>query len=266
MVPHHLFHVGSLKRDGRLPLCAGGLSRLIGPKSGKGFTPLENLTRGVFGGTKRSPTRRTYSLTGFTLVELLVVLGIITVIMGVVLVGQNSFNRSLILANTNYDVALTIRSAETFGIASRASLASPNTPYGVHFDAASPNSFILFADTNPPAACNTPGCTPPGDHVYTAGSDTLVQTYTLGNGITIRDFCLYLAGAGWTCKSGGTVSSLDIAFSRPNPVGYLSRNGAYESALNDHACLLLSAPDGTTRSLLVWAMGDINTNPTYPCP
>ena len=52
---------------------------------------------------------------GFTLVEMVVVLAIITVISGVVLSDQTSFNKTLVLANTAYDIALTVRSVETFG-------------------------------------------------------------------------------------------------------------------------------------------------------
>ena len=45
---------------------------------------------------------------GFTLIELMVVLAIIVVITTVVLTSQSSFNKSLILANTSYDIALSL--------------------------------------------------------------------------------------------------------------------------------------------------------------
>ncbi|HET9641278.1 MAG TPA: type II secretion system protein [Candidatus Paceibacterota bacterium] len=202
---------------------------------------------------------------GFTIIELLVVLGIIAVIMGIVLTSQGNFNRSIVLANTAYDIALTVRSAETYGISSRASAASPNTGYGLHFDAGNQSSFILFADTNPAASCTTPGCTPPGNHVYTQGLDVLVQTYSLGNNITIQDFCAYINNA-WSCASNTAgITSLDVVYARPNPTAYMSRNGVYSSSISA-ACLLLASTGGTTRSITIWGSGAINPNASPPCP
>ena len=145
---------------------------------------------------------------GFTLIELLVVIAIITIISGIIFTSQSSFNKTLILANTAYDVALSLRGAETYGLGGHALSAVP-TGYGLHFDRATPGSFLLFADSYPAAssgsACHAPTNTgggldaQPGDCSYESGTgkDTTVSNYTLGNNITVSDFCAFAAGA-WT--------------------------------------------------------------------
>ena len=52
---------------------------------------------------------------GFTLVELLVTIVIFVIITGVVLVNSNKFDSSVLLHNFTYDVALTIKQAQTYG-------------------------------------------------------------------------------------------------------------------------------------------------------
>ena len=47
---------------------------------------------------------------GFTLIELLIVLAIIATVTTIALSSQSNFNKTLILANTAYDIALTLRS------------------------------------------------------------------------------------------------------------------------------------------------------------
>ena len=51
---------------------------------------------------------------------MMVVLAIIVTITGVTLTSQTSFNKTLVLANTAYDIALTLRSSQTYGLGSRA--------------------------------------------------------------------------------------------------------------------------------------------------
>ncbi|MDP2651722.1 MAG: type II secretion system protein, partial [bacterium] len=114
---------------------------------------------------------------GFTLVELMVVLAIIGVVMSIVLTNQGSFNKTLILQNTTYDIALTLRNAETYGLGSRAVGLAANLGYGVHFQNAPARLMTLFADTSPsPDASNCHGLpaggadapdAQPGDCVYT---------------------------------------------------------------------------------------------------
>lgn len=95
---------------------------------------------------------------GFTLIELLVVLAIIGIIMVIVLTGQSSFNKTIILSNTAYDIALTLRDAESYGLGSRATAVTANAGYGVHFQNASPGLFTFFADSFPaPNASNCHG-------------------------------------------------------------------------------------------------------------
>lgn len=200
----------------------------------------------------------------FTLVELIVVLSIIIVITGVVLTNQGQFNRTLILSNTAYDIALSLRSAQTFGVSSRARGTVYNAGYGLHFsNGSSPSSYILFADTSPPASCSTPNCKP-GNKIYTS-DDTLVQAYDIGNGITINNFCASSISGG-ICKTAaapysGGLSSLDIVFARPNPSASIFADG---SSYTD-ACLELVSPQGGARYVSVAASGQIIAN-AASCP
>jgi prepilin-type N-terminal cleavage/methylation domain-containing protein len=202
---------------------------------------------------------------GFTLIELMVVLAIIVTITTIALMNQSSFNKTLILANTAYDIALTLRSAQSFGIGSRATtLGTANAGYGLHFQTGTPGSFILFADTNLPNASNCHGLpfsgnisapdAQPGNCIYDSGADTLTQTYVLGNGITVSNLCAY--SSSWYCA----LSSLDIVFARPNPDAFINAGGFSYTA----ACLTITSPQGGLRSVSVAASGAITVSAS-PC-
>jgi len=191
---------------------------------------------------------------GFTLIELLIVLAIIATVTTITLSSQSDFNKTLILANTAYDIALTLRSAESFGIGSRALPGVANAGYGLHFQSGSPDSFILFADTSPPLAgsCTRPDCKP-GDRLYDS-TDALVQTYTLGNNITIGDFCTFSDRP--RCVSTGELQSLDIVFVRPNSDAFIRANGSSYAEYTG-ACLALVASREESRFVSVTASGEI---------
>ena len=206
----------------------------------------------------------------------MVVLTIIVVITMVVLASQSSFNKTLVLANTAYDVALTLRSAETYGLGSRAFGTTVNAGYGVHFESGTPNSFTLFADTYPSPSTSSV-CHPisdvsapnaqSGNCSYESGQGEKVMLYTLGNGITISDFCAYALG-GWSCAlaHGGGLTSLDIVFARPNPEPFMSVNGSYSSTFPvTDACITLSSPQGGAQYIYVGSSGRITAN-APPCP
>lgn len=215
---------------------------------------------------------------GFTLIELLVVLAIITIITAVTFTSQGSFNKSIILTNTAYDVALSLRSAETYGIGSRVAGAASNAGYGLHFVRAAPSNFTLFADVNSPAdGCHTlpsaeqggagaPNAMP-GNCVYDNGET--VTDYALGNGITVYDFCAY--SSRWYCANNATygndLTSLDIVFARPNPDPFIFEKNISNNIIGPfiNACITLSSRQGGFRFISVTTSGAITAN-APSCP
>lgn len=209
---------------------------------------------------------------------MLVVLAIISIIMAIVITSHSAFNKTLLLANTAYDVALTIRSTATYGIGSRVAGLSVNTGYGIHLERSSDTTFTLFADSWPQPSNNSTRCHPatdtgapdakPGNCTYEPRSnrDLLMATYTLGNGMRFSDACAY-AGS-WSCatSNGSSLTSLDIVFVRPNPQPYMSANGAYSVVSPvTSACLALTSPQGGARFISVASTGEINAAATS-CP
>ena len=205
-----------------------------------------------------------HSHRGFTLVELMVVFAIIVTITGIVFSSQSTFNKTLILANTAYDVALTLRSAETYGLGSRVISGLSNTGYGIHFDTGT-NTFILFEDSSG-SSCHTSQSSQfgyssgpdaqPGDCVYTSGSDKNVKTYTLGNNITVSN--LYVG------NNPASVTSLDVVFARPNPDPSVRANKSTVPVYNS-ACIAIYSPQGGTRFVRVASSGEITSN-AISCP
>lgn len=211
---------------------------------------------------------------GFTLIEMLVVLAIIGIVSLIVITGQTNFNRTIILSNTAYDIALTMRDTETYGLGSRAASA-PNAGYGIHFDAGLTGSFFTFPDIDPPAASkNISYCNPPrdpsapdahpGDCYYTT-KDQPTQTYTIGNHVSIGKFCITADGTTWSC-SPNVLSTLDITFARPNPNVTIVANGSYSpfTLPITQACITLVSPQGDERFVSVTQSGLITASVNPP--
>jgi prepilin-type N-terminal cleavage/methylation domain-containing protein len=183
----------------------------------------------VRGGFRRS--RPAPPLKGFTIVEMLVSVGIILIITSVVLLGQNSFNRNLVLVDTTYTIASTVRQAQSLGLASRKFGSTQNSGYGVHFyTAANGISYLLFADTLPSTGTSRAGKCPgrsgtgleakSGNCTYDSAPEQ-VTSHTLNRGFKIANFCgveLPAAGGARRCSASGVnpLSDMDISFLRPS--------------------------------------------------
>ncbi|HYD93202.1 MAG TPA: prepilin-type N-terminal cleavage/methylation domain-containing protein [Candidatus Paceibacterota bacterium] len=208
---------------------------------------------------------------GFTLVEMLVVLAIITVVTTITLTGQSEFNRSLLLTDTTYTVALSLREMQTLGLSSRITGGGvQNAGYGAHFTTSPGTSYILFADTNkaspsPLATCPTGGSgTPdakPGNCVYTS-SDELFQTYNFSRGFYVSRICGKTTGSSpqtYCSDDSPALSSLDIVFVRSNTTDAVitgQRSGSV--ALSSAQIYISSADNSARRAICVSQLGQVS--------
>jgi hypothetical protein len=205
---------------------------------------------------------------------MLVVLAIIVIVTGIALVGQTSFNRSMLVTDTAYTVALSIRQAQSLGLSSRVFSGIQNAGYGIRFNNGTTGSYTSYVDISPQASGNSqnaslcPGHTitsgpeaRPGNCYYDTASE-LLQTYTFRRGFKIGKFC-GTTSAGTEYCSDGTLSSLDIVFLRPNIETILTGNNA--SLRFSSAYVRIDSPDSVgQRCVTVTSLGAISVNTTCP--
>jgi prepilin-type N-terminal cleavage/methylation domain-containing protein len=199
-------------------------------------------------------------LKGFTIIELIVSVAIFAFMTAFLVAKYGSFNQSVLLTNLAYDVALTIRNAQTYGlnVKSRPSATSPfssdyEAAYGVHFDSTSSNNrqIIFFADSQN------------GNNIYNPGEE--ITKYTLRNGGTVSAICT------GTSESNCTTSNpphLDITFTRPDPSATFGQNSVsvcYETQGRErcnapnikYAEITLRVSSGQTKKVIVRSTGQI---------
>ncbi|GEM_PF-445104 len=239
---------------------------------------------------------------GFTLLEMLVVVAIISFVIGVVVVNQRSFDNSVILSTTAYDVALSIRQAQAYGTAGLGVQGVPGgsafpVSYGtgIDFSLSSPRQYIIFADTDPAGTGSCypssggggggggggSGSTPPvsktGDCLYTPPSgtsgDKIISKVTVNNGISISKLCfIKSSSSSWNCVSPsggpGTFSRLNIVYARGDVTNHISHSGGSTPSTTDgtQACIELASPDGSAHEAIkVNAAGVISVD-RNTCP
>ena len=220
----------------------------------------------------RALTRKGAPARGFTLVEMVVVLAIISIITLIAVFGQTTFNRSMVLTDTAYTLAFSIREAQSFGLSSRVFNATQNAGYGLHFVHNIPTSYTLFADTLPGASGNTqdaaqcPGHTTgtvpeakPGDCRWSSAAET-VRTYGFNKGFYIKSFCGKLASSPTTERCNGSqMDSLTIVYMRPNTQSIINGiQGTARTPLLD-ATIRIASPGGASeRCVYVSKMGQVS--------
>lgn len=210
---------------------------------------------------------------GFTLIELLVTITIFVILTGVVLFSQNSFDNSILIKNLAYDISLTIRQAQDYGVDVNESVKSqlainPFAPYGVYFNLnsliGSFKNYIFFTDTYPDPSGKI-------DNMYHWGyvspclsnDSECLQRFTISNGNSIKDICV--GSDSLHCTSilnlYPSYPNLTILFKRPDPTAWIYA-GANPSLSNpgtlyNYADIQVSSPNNKTRDIIVTSVGQI---------
>lgn len=148
---------------------------------------------------------------GFTLVELVVVIGIMSAIMLLVVFNSRKFNEDIGLQTAAAEVSLGIRQAQIFGVSIKQSAAGSadfSKPYGVVFDLSNPTNFFIYSDTDNDRAYD--------GGVACTGADECREKSVLRGGVTVRRVCAEHMNSALTCFSG-TARYLVLTYVRPNP-------------------------------------------------
>lgn len=183
---------------------------------------------------------------GFTLVEMITVLAIFGIISSIVIFNYGKFQSDTILTNMAYEVALSIREAQVYGVSARTTTGASadfKTPYGIYF-AKDSKEYILFSDGE--SSANDSKFS--GTSCVSSGGDTCVTPYTLQRNVIVGDIKVKSA----SCESK---TSASILFERPNPEPIISvdPNENNISVIE----IELQAPEGSTRYVAVYNNGQI---------
>ncbi|MFA6536169.1 MAG: prepilin-type N-terminal cleavage/methylation domain-containing protein [Candidatus Paceibacterota bacterium] len=193
---------------------------------------------------------------GFSLIELLVVLAIFSVITAVVLVQGNRFDSSILLTNLAYETALTVREAQVYGISVKgetsASALAFQHAYGVYLNTLDDKSITSFADRNDNQVYDS------GDNACGGGSSECLDILKMSRGNHLGKICAISTGVSATefCSdTNGSFNDLSITFKRPNPDAVIKNGlGTYQNA-----SIYLTSADGLgTRVLKIESTGQIS--------
>ncbi|KKQ76894.1 MAG: hypothetical protein A3F20_04295 [Candidatus Zambryskibacteria bacterium RIFCSPHIGHO2_12_FULL_39_21] len=188
---------------------------------------------------------------GFTLTELLVVIGIATVLMTAIIFKQNGWNDQLSVNTQAYEMVLSIRQAQIYSLGVREYTAGTgdkfNLGYGIYLDEDNLNQYVFFADKD-------------GDQKYDIGE--AVETKTFTRGVTINRFCGLNPGLQERCSpDAGNVYTLHLSFLRPEPkanIVLLNNGGNMSASINPPAIIYLRSVGGKESRILVELSGQIS--------
>jgi prepilin-type N-terminal cleavage/methylation domain-containing protein len=181
---------------------------------------------------------------GFSLVELLASVAIFTIIMSVILVKHSQFSGTLAVENLAYDIALSIRKAQVFGLSVRefkGGGSNFDVGYGLHFDSNTNNSYIFFVDAN-------------RNEKYDDSSE-IIEVFALNKGNIISKFCAVVSSSLEKCSTTD-IAYLDVIFERPNPDAIIKTS--LVSDLYNSAVITITSPNGAKWDITTITTGQIS--------
>jgi prepilin-type N-terminal cleavage/methylation domain-containing protein len=211
---------------------------------------------------------------GFSLTELMVVVAIMTIMTSIVLVSQREFGANITLSNLAYDIAVSVREAQSYGLSVKGVAAGGTTTfnagYGVYFMSNHDTQYLLYGDIqNIHSSVPNKRYDGPFETTACSGDDSneCIKVYQIGRGNKILDLCGLLADGSRDC----TPTYLDVAFYRAESEAFITgRDGtggltgdSYSGTapvLYTGAEIDVVSPSGNTRTVQITNTGQISVN------
>lgn len=185
---------------------------------------------------------------GFTLIELMVSVVIFVLLTSLMVVKYSNFNSGTVLTNLAYDVALTIRTAQSYGVSVRGDVSTQSSDFNGSYG-------VYFSKVNTSCTSNTKYSlrryTTSGELDKGCNGQTY-SSYSLKRGAKIKEICLGDSVSDMTCN----FSYVTIKFNRPDPGAkiYPSFNEIYRFAR-----IKIESADGSSiRNIDVRSNGQIS--------
>lgn len=189
---------------------------------------------------------------GFTLIELIVVIGVTAVIASLLLANFPRFSRQIAVEREAGKLALALRRAQSYALAVREFNSAFNDDpfctdppvrfpgYGVFFDLSDPTHYLIYGD----ASCSK--------YYESLPWEETTESALLDGKIYLLSIKGYDAGA---CSLGCDLNELSILYVRPDPAIWIRGEGADYN----YAEIVLSSSDGTvTKKVVAWSTGQVS--------
>jgi len=174
---------------------------------------------------------------GFSLIELMVAVGILVLINTMIFAKYPEFSQRMALKRTSEEIALIARQAQAYslGIKKSASGSDDFFGFGIYFDKNNPKSLILFTDSD-------------SDKTYDKNSGELFQEFKIDTGDYISNL--------QTCNSSNVCSpaiTLDIVYPRASSIATINKNSGAS-----YAQVTIKSPQGDKKKdIKIWISGQI---------
>jgi prepilin-type N-terminal cleavage/methylation domain-containing protein len=181
---------------------------------------------------------------GFTLIELMIVIALITIMASVFLLGRNQYSDRLNLKTQSYALASLIRQAQAYSLGVRANNGNFNSSYGISVTKSAPATVVFFVDTNK-------------NGKYDSSNSESIDSYDMADGTQIVDICGLTSGA----ENCSNLDRVDVTFARPSPVAvikFLNSGGSDVLGRNPPGKIYLQSASGSRVSITLDITGQVS--------